>query len=76
MNGPLVSERILYASAPDGGPGTCDHDDGGALLVNNEFVGVLFWRYDCQTLGKSSVYTSIAFLRSYTEKIVCIAIFK
>lgn len=68
--GPLVSERMLCASVPDGGPGTCDDDDGGGLIVNNEFVGVLSWRYDCKTLGKSSVYTSIALLRTYIEKVV------
>ncbi|KNC31416.1 hypothetical protein FF38_07274 [Lucilia cuprina] len=52
---PLVSERMLCADIRDIAPGTCESDDGSPMLTNGpEILGILSWRYDCQTPGKPS----------------------
>ncbi|XP_037824003.1 trypsin-2-like [Lucilia sericata] len=68
---PLVSERMLCADVPDVGPGTCESDDGSPILTNGpEILGILSWRYDCQTPGKPSVYTSIPLMKPWILKVM------
>ncbi|XP_065365606.1 transmembrane protease serine 9-like [Calliphora vicina] len=68
--GPLVSERMLCASVPDGGSGTCDNDDGAALVAEEEFLGIMSWRFDCHSIHKPSVYTSIPLLRTWIIRVL------
>ncbi|XP_037824002.1 mite allergen Der f 3-like [Lucilia sericata] len=69
LNQPLVSERMLCVDVPNVGPGTCVSDDGSALITNEtEFLGISSWRYDCQSPGKPSVYTSIPLMKAWILK--------
>ncbi|KAK4872823.1 hypothetical protein RN001_014852 [Aquatica leii] len=47
--------------------GTCDGDAGGALICNNEQVGISSWQGSCETV-LPSVYTNVASYRSWIRE--------
>lgn len=69
--GPLVSERMICAGIPNGPGGTCDLDDGGALIMNRQYLlGVLSWRFDCFAHDKPSVFISMRLMRPWILKVL------
>ncbi|EDV98092.1 trypsin eta [Drosophila grimshawi] len=60
-----ITDAMLCAAAPGGGKEACNGDAGGALVVNNQVVGVVSWAEGCAREAYPGVYASASHFHSW-----------
>jgi trypsin len=52
-----ITERMLCAGSPSGGP--CQGDTGNPLVYNNKLIGMMSWSFGCGGGNFPTVYTDV-----------------